>query len=291
MNDIYSIIARLDAVNEGAVTPTALKKDLNPQQKSVPQLPALFKPNKISVLGAKTDPKHPARGFAVGASESVGDVEEGWKDAVAAGTLAAANLIGSPAQATEPVEKPVTIAYVTIDGETRKYDLGDRFKNSKDAEKFISDVLDRQGLSGYHLEIRTGYRKPQDQNSVRETMMAAEDVLGKIRRDLSDYLRSVEDELVGHDRSLIRKAKQAIQQPEIERFLPVKTLTTDDGKEIRIHGNEDDGFRISVAEKVMPTTFESIEEASMACEMYCARRRAKNPQTNSDYVDERGSSV
>lgn len=291
MNDIYSILARLDALHEGSTTPTKLAKDLNPQQKSVPQLPALFKPNKISVLKSKTDPDHPMRGYAVGANESQhSEVEEDWRSAAAAGALAAANMLGSPAQAAEPV-KPITVAHVTINGETRTYNLGDRFKTSKEAEKFISDVLDRQGLSGYSLDIKTGIPKNTDNTAVKEQILAAEDMLGKIRRDLSDYLRSVEDELIGKDRSLIRKAKQEISKPDIERFLPVKTIRTDDGKEIRIHGNEDDGFRITVHEKMLPTAFESLEEASMACEMYCARRRGITQEVNADYVDERGSSV
>jgi hypothetical protein len=257
----------------------------------VPQLPALFKPNKISVLGAKTDPDHPMRGYAVGASESAEtEVEEDWRSAAAAGALAAANLLGTPAQATEPV-KPITVAHVTIDGETRTYNLGDRFKSSKEAEKFISDVLDRQGLSGYSLDIKTGVPKNTDSTAMKEQIIAAEDMLGKIRRDLADYLRSVEDELVGRDRSLIRKAKQELAKPDIEKFLPVKVISTDDGKELRIHGNEDDGFRISVHEKMLPTAFESLEEASMACEMYCARRRGQPMEANPDYVDERDSTA
>ena len=291
MNDIYTILARLEAIQEGSTTPTKLSKDLNPQQKAVPQLPALFKPNKISVLGAKTDPDHPMRGYAVGASESAEtEVEEDWRSAAAAGALAAANLLGAPAQATEPV-KPITVAHVTIDGETRTYNLGDRFKSSKEAEKFISDVLDRQGLSGYSLDIKTGVPKNTDSTAMKEQIIAAEDMLGKIRRDLADYLRSVEDEIVGRDRSLIRKAKQELAKPDIERFLPVKVISTDDGKELRIHGNEDDGFRISVHEKMLPTAFESLEEASMACEMYCARRRGQPMEANPDYVDERGSTA
>ena len=291
MNDIYTILARLEAIQEGSTTPTKLSKDLNPQQKAVPQLPALFKPNKISVLGAKTDPDHPMRGYAVGASESAEtEVEEDWRSAAAAGALAAANLLGAPAQATEPV-KPITVAHVTIDGETRTYNLGDRFKSSKEAEKFISDVLDRQGLSGYSLDIKTGVPKNTDSTAMKEQIIAAEDMLGKIRRDLADYLRSVEDEIVGRDRSLIRKAKQELAKPDIEKFLPVKVISTDDGKELRIHGNEDDGFRISVHEKMLPTAFESLEEASMACEMYCARRRGRPMEANPDYVDERGSTA
>lgn len=73
-NDMYSIVERL-AILEGRVTPTSVKSGLNKQQQSVPQLPALFKPKSISVLGSKTDPKHPMSGYAVGASESV-ELEE-----------------------------------------------------------------------------------------------------------------------------------------------------------------------------------------------------------------------
>ncbi len=89
------------------------------------------------------------------------DVDEGWKSKMAGAALAAANLLGSPAQAEEPV-KPITIAYVMIDGEMRSYNLGDKFSNAKEAEKFISGVLDKQGLSGYQLQIKHGYPKKQD---------------------------------------------------------------------------------------------------------------------------------
>ena len=353
MNDIYSILARLDAVSESRVTPAKLSGDQNAQQKSVPQLPALFKPRKIAVLGAKSDPDHPMRGYAVGANESE-EVEEDWRKAAAAGALAA-GMMASPAQATDAV-KPITVAVVTIDGETRTYNLGDRFKTSKEAEKFISDVLDKQGLSGYSLDIRTGYPRDKEKTNeeprtgimsistpsqvpdkyaldpgeelgsrvtgkfkpttsqtfptyqdlltqkvkqdsakpspgMQEQIIAAEDMLGKIKRDLSDYLRSVEDELLGRDRSLIRKAKDDLAKPDIEKFLPVRTITTDDGKVLRIHGNEDDGFRITMQEKMLPTAFESVEEASMACEMYCARRRGRGASADTDYVEERGTDL
>lgn len=66
-NDIRDIIERL-AILEGRITPTTVKSDLNPEQKSVPQLPALFKPKHISVLQNKTDPEHPMHGYMVGDS-------------------------------------------------------------------------------------------------------------------------------------------------------------------------------------------------------------------------------
>lgn len=80
-NDIRDIIERL-AILEGRITPTTVKHGLNPQQKEVPQLPALFKPKHISVLTAKKDPKHPMADYMVGASESE-EHEEALEEAVA----------------------------------------------------------------------------------------------------------------------------------------------------------------------------------------------------------------
>ena len=65
-DDIKKILARLDE----ALTPVSVKKGLNPQQRSVPQLPADFQPRKIRALGAAQDPRHPMTGLAVGAAES-----------------------------------------------------------------------------------------------------------------------------------------------------------------------------------------------------------------------------
>ena len=64
--DIYQIIQRLAQIEEGQTTPVGVKKGLNPQQQSVPQLPALFKPQKISALTNTTDPEHPTADHFVG---------------------------------------------------------------------------------------------------------------------------------------------------------------------------------------------------------------------------------
>jgi len=65
-HDIRSILDRL-AVVEGT-SPVGIKHGLNSQQKSVHQLPALFKPRGIRALAAKTDPQHPMHGELVGDS-------------------------------------------------------------------------------------------------------------------------------------------------------------------------------------------------------------------------------
>lgn len=74
-NDIKGILEKLTAL-ENKITPVAVKHGLNPQQKSVHQLPALFKPHGIKALGAKKDPVHPM------SKELVGDSVEPTKSAL-----------------------------------------------------------------------------------------------------------------------------------------------------------------------------------------------------------------
>ena len=67
--DIRSILDRLATVEEGKLTPVTVKHGLNKQQKSVDQLPALFKPRDISpTLTKKPYQKHPMDGKLVGDS-------------------------------------------------------------------------------------------------------------------------------------------------------------------------------------------------------------------------------
>lgn len=68
-DNIHDILERLNAI-ESKLTPTSVRRGLNPQQKSAHQLPALFRPQTIKALGAATDPEHPMKGMAVGANES-----------------------------------------------------------------------------------------------------------------------------------------------------------------------------------------------------------------------------
>jgi hypothetical protein len=78
-NDIRDIIERL-AILEGRITPTTVKHGLNPQQKEVPQLPALFKPKTQKILGGNPNAKNPMSGYMVG--DSVDHDEEADKEVV-----------------------------------------------------------------------------------------------------------------------------------------------------------------------------------------------------------------
>jgi len=73
-NDIYSIVERL-AILEGRITPAGVKHGLNRQQKSVPQMPALFKPKTQKILGGDANAKNPMSGYAVGGCEESVDID------------------------------------------------------------------------------------------------------------------------------------------------------------------------------------------------------------------------
>jgi hypothetical protein len=82
MDEIYSIMQRL-ALIESTITPDTVTKGLNAQQRSVPQMPALFKmPDQGPVLGGDPDKKASSAGYMVGSSESVEHDEEALEEAV-----------------------------------------------------------------------------------------------------------------------------------------------------------------------------------------------------------------
>ena len=74
-NDIYSIVERL-AILEGRITPARVQHGLNSQQRSVPQLPALFQPRTQKILGGDADAKNPMSGYAVGGCEESAMAED-----------------------------------------------------------------------------------------------------------------------------------------------------------------------------------------------------------------------
>ncbi len=69
-NDIYSIVERLRLI-EADLSPASTRKGLTAQQKSVHQMPALFKPKTQKILGGNPSAKNPMSGYMVGSDESV----------------------------------------------------------------------------------------------------------------------------------------------------------------------------------------------------------------------------
>lgn len=135
-------------------------------------------------------------------------------------------------------------------------------------------------------------------------MPVDEDVLGKIKRGLNDYLKTIEKEIKGDSdlknkkpdtRELQAKSKDKDLLPKITgtlsnkpRSSPIKTFTLEDGRMCEIHGDENQGFCIKHQGRELPSKFDSLNDAEIAMQMYQVRRKQRIPQVdvNPDYVDE-----
>jgi post-segregation antitoxin (ccd killing protein) len=146
---------------------------------------------------------------------------------------------------------------------------------AKMAERHKGEKWSKEQLAALGQRIAA-----RGQKTVKEDV-TKEDIISKLKAKLGDYLSDISKEIKS-DPDLVDKL--AAKAPGDQMGPPVKTITTDDGHQIQIHGNEDDGFRISIKNKSAATKFKNLDEAVMACEMYCARRR--NQTENADYVNE-----
>jgi hypothetical protein len=234
-NDIYSIVERLRLI-EADLSPASTRKGLTPQQKSVPQLPALFKPKTISVLKSKTDPAHPMKGYAVGSGES----------------------------AESDSEKEVLESMATED-------VLDKVKKSftdfiKQAEETIKD-------SDIKEKKKTDTDLKKKDNKDRDLIVKAAPV--------------TEDPTEQEPTTTIAPVvtpQEPVKNPTYAESAPVKTVTMEDGNLLEIHGNERDGFEIRRQGRCMPSRFENLDHAVMAVEMYLTRRRKADE--SQDYIDE-----
>jgi len=130
----------------------------------------------------------------------------------------------------------------------------------------------------------------------------SEDVLEKVAKSFTDYLKSVADEIRQDpdlkdkkredtdikkkdktDRDLIAKQVQehGTNLPECE---PVKTITLENGRMCEVHGDDRSGFEIRHGNRRLPTRFKNLEEAELALEMFMNRR--KKMDDSQDYIDE-----
>ena len=232
------------------------------------------------------------------------DVDEGWKSKLAGAALAGTAAFGGGAAAAHDhgdyghYDQRVddrswdTAGYddhIKSDTKLTKTTTPDG-KVSRDSQNRISSVQgpNAQGLYrvfvGQNGKIVSSYiTKTPPQNWMVKEDVTKEDIITKLKARLGDYLSDIGKE-IKKDPDLVDKL--AAKAPDDQMGPPVKTVTTDDGHQIQIHGNEDDGFRISIKNKQSTSKFKNLDEAVMACEMYCAQRRKQTE--SADYIDEAG---
>jgi hypothetical protein len=149
----------------------------------------------------------------------------------------------------------------------------------------------------------------------------AEDVLDKVKKSFTDFIKSVEDTIEDSDIKEKKKGdsdlkakdkkdrdlvtKEAIPDsleedptqdepqtpapvgpgyPVTPESAAVKTVALNSDVICEIHGNEHDGFEIRRGARSLPTRFKNISQAEMALEMYLARLKKQNEAQ--DYLDE-----
>lgn len=158
----------------------------------------------------------------------------------------------------------------------------------------------------------------EDDRAVLEADMA-EDVLEKVKRSFTDFIKQAEKSIDKEvqekkredtdlkkkdkkDRDLIAKEAPVTEDPTTQEIsgtdqnpttlqinptyaeaAPVKTMTTECGI-YEMHGNERDGFEVRRAGRSLPTRFKNLAQAEMAVEMFLARM--KRQDESQDYLDE-----
>ena len=246
---------------------TVSTKEFEPGYKPK-QLPADFKmPSVGPVLGGDEE-KIPTKGYMVGDSidadmirQMASDADEveiaitdkgeydeegaASKDQLARAADAALELQGildDDENLPEWVQNKITKAldYLDTSRDYMKQELGEG-PNQGDEESWdgVSPDTD-QTLSGPINPAPKGAQLP-------------EDTIGK-KQSLLDYLGDVE------------KAKNEEMLAE-----PVKSFKTDDGKEMKIYGTEDDGYRVKVNGKESKKSFGKLSDAVLACETFIQR--------------------
>jgi len=259
-------------------------ESIDAAQKSVKQLPALFKPQKTSPqLSGPYPGKNATLGYLVGEGDETGygsEVGDTGADETPDGVAPDTKSFLESEDSSSPVERAILhrimMQHSSLLG---KYGPQAVMDAVRDVAEFVGDV-DEIGSSDVSAYVRNVEQVLASQGL--SEAKATEDVISTVKKKLGDYLSDLSKE-IRSDSDLKDKVPQ-----DVDNISPaVKTITTDDGKEIKIHGNEDDGFRITIRNKPHSARFESLDHAVMACEMYMNRKRKMREQVqNEDYLEE-----
>ena len=319
-NDIRDILQRLTAV-ESRLTPVGVKSGLNRQQKSVPQLPALFKPNHIRALGSKTDPKHPMDGYMVGDSveprrtaleEAMAEIEEDMLSKV-------------KKDLTNYLDKLEKRVRVDRDLKDKAQDAVQKGKAEEDLDEFAPPGGDDREPDEEEILRQLA---AQWWNGTEQQMTKAQKTLAMMGWEIGPdesgdddagvYVYRIGDEdgrdtiaFAHSDLDLneeIDTDPAAMQGPsdpgdtevahaaelDVAKTLgapqaPVATFEMADGAALECWGDDNSGYEIRHGEKRLPSRFKSLDDAGMAVKLYQARQRQQQPKQDlsQDYIEER----
>lgn len=247
-SDIRSILQRIAAIEEGVTTPAAVKSGLNAQQKSVPQLPALFKPKTIKALGAKTDPAHPMKGYAVGADESV-----------------------------EPNKSALEEAMASIEEDM----LG---KVKADLNSYL-DKLEKKmaGDDGQREKETPALDKLEKKARIDRDLI--DKAVSAVERGQAESEEELDEDPTEQD-TMVAPPPAPVQDPVLpESAGPVFTMEMEDGSCLECWGDQGRGFEVRRQGRTMPSRFTKMEHARMAMDLF--KNRWEKQDRGQDYIEER----
>jgi hypothetical protein len=246
-SDIRDILQRITAIEEGATTPASVKHGLNAQQKSVPQLPALFKPKSIKALGAKTDPQHPMKGYAVGADESVEHKKSALEETMAS------------------IEEDM-LGKVKADLNSYLDRLEKKMADDGQREKGTPD-LDR-------LEKKTRI----DRDLIDKAVSA-------VKKGQAEAEEEIAEDPTQQD-TMVAPPPAPVEDPVLpESMGPVFTVEMSDGSCLECWGDEGRGFEVRRQGRAMPSRFPKADHARMAMDLF--KNRWERQDRGQDYIEER----
>jgi hypothetical protein len=320
-DDIRSILNRLATV-EGRLTPADVKKGLNPQQKSVPQLPALFKPRSIRALGSKTDPAHPMDGYMVGDSvqpkktaleEAMAEIEEDMLSKVKKDLT----------QYLDRLEKKVA---VSRDLKDKAVDAVEKGRAEEDLDEFAppggddrepdeEEILrqlaaqwwngtEQQMAKAQNTLAAMGWEIGTDESGDDDAgvfVIRAGDVNGDSYMafnhsdlDLNEEIDTDPAAMQGPSDPLDTETAHYIEAGIADKLnapqapqAPAATFEMADGKSLGCYGDDQQGYELRHDEKRLPSRFKSLDDAGMAVKLYQARRQAQQRNSDADYIEER----
>ena len=133
--------------------------------------------------------------------------------------------------------------------------------------------------------------------SLEETMQSVEeDVLNRVRHDLSHYLDQLSDRYAddgsrpqgsrAQDLIADRLRPDDVIAPRAKsQSGPAKTYTMYDGSMLECWGDEYQGFELRRGQRRLPTRFPSLNDADIAVALYQQRHQRQDP--DQDYIEER----
>jgi hypothetical protein len=277
-HDIRDILSRLSAVEEGKLSPVSVKKGLTPQQDRVPQLPALFKPKEISVLGTDKDPEHPMKGYAVGASESklaeaMAEIEEDMVSKVRKDLTHYLDQLEKKTHDDGQRDKDSTPDLDRLSKKEHQYrDMIEKAVRAIDAAEAVEE--DDDGINAVNKAITIGNTIG---NEFGRMIGQSPTVAPTISED--DY-ELTEPET---DHAIQDKVDADLGQPQ----QPTKVMEVEPGCVFEVHQVGADHFEIRRGDRAINSRFKSADEADIALQLFQARRREQQKHSDADYIEER----